>query len=169
MRAATRTPLRRLSTAVSTKEVCIVAAVRTPIGGFNGALAALSGPELGGRAITGALAKAGISEDKVEMCYMGNVLSAGLGQAPARQAARAAKLPDSTICTTVNKVCASGTKAIILAAQEIMLGQADVVVAGGFESMTNCPYYLPKARFGARMGNATMVDGVVHDLSLIHI
>ena len=163
MRAATRTPLRRLSTAVSTKEVCIVAAVRTPIGGFNGALAALSGPELGGRAITGALAKAGISEDKVEMCYMGNVLSAGLGQAPARQAARAAKLPDSTICTTVNKVCASGTKAIILAAQEIMLGQADVVVAGGFESMTNCPYYLPKARFGARMGNATMVDGVVHD------
>lgn len=88
---------------------------------------------------------------------MGNVVGAGIGQAPARQAARAAGLPDTACCTTINKVCSSGMKAIVLGAQQIMLGQADVVVAGGMESMSNIPYYLPKARFGARMGNALMV------------
>jgi len=98
-----------------------------------------------------------VSKDLVEQCWMGNVVGAGIGQAPARQAALAAGLPKSTCCTTINKVCSSGMKAIVLGAQQIMLGQADVVVAGGMESMSQIPYYLPNARFGARMGHATMV------------
>nr|AFA36454.3 acetyl-CoA acetyltransferase [Isochrysis sp. CCMM5001] len=143
--------------------VCIVGAARTPLGGFNGSLASLSAPQLGAAAIIGALAKAGVAKEAVEQCWMGNVVSAGVGQAPARQAARAAGLADSTCCTTVNKVCSSGMKAIVLGAQQIMLGQTEVVVAGGMESMSNIPYYAPKVRFGARMGNATMVDGMIHD------
>jgi len=153
---------RGLSTR-SARDVCIVGVARTPLGSFNGSLASLSAAQLGAAAIAGALARANVPKDAVEQCWMGNVVGAGMGQAPARQAARAAGLPDSTCCTTINKVCSSGMKAIVLGAQQIMLGQAEVVVAGGMESMTNVPYYLPKARFGARMGNATMVDGMVHD------
>tara|TARA_B110001452_G_scaffold245690_1_gene230514 strand:- start:658 stop:1875 length:1218 start_codon:yes stop_codon:yes gene_type:complete len=154
---------RALSTAASPRDVCIVAACRTPIGGFNGSLAAVPAAKLGATAITGVLKRAGVPATAVEECWMGNVLSAGVGQAPARQAARAAELPDSTICTTVNKVCSSGMKAIVLGAQQIQLGIADVVVAGGMESMSNVPYFVPKARFGARMGDAKMVDGMVAD------
>ena len=154
---------RRLSSAASPSDVCIVSAVRTPIGGFNGSLASMSAPQLGAAAITGALAKAGLDASAVEQCWMGNVLSAGMGQAPARQAARAAGLPDSTECTTVNKVCSSGMKSIVLAAQQIQLGLCEVAVAGGFESMSNVPYVLPKARFGARMGDAKMIDIMVAD------
>ena len=143
--------------------VCIVAAARTPIGGFNGSLAPLTAPQLGAAAISAALARAGVDKAAVEQCWMGNVLSAGMGQAPARQAARLAELPDSTECTTGNKVCSSGLKAIVLAAQQIQLGLADVAVAGGFESMSNVPYTVPKARWGSRMGHAQMVDIMVAD------
>jgi len=156
--------LRALSTAArSPRDVVIVSAVRTPIGGFNGSLASLTAPQLGAAAITGALAKAGVEKSAVEQCWMGNVLSAGMGQAPARQAARAAELPDTTECTTVNKVCSSGLKAVVLGAQQIALGLCDVVVAGGFESMSNVPYAVPKARWGMRMGDAKMVDLMVAD------
>ncbi|MBJ6142415.1 acetyl-CoA C-acyltransferase [Hymenobacter sp. BT559] len=145
------------------KEVVIVAAVRTPIGSFGGALASLTAVELGAIALKGALAKAGVAPEQVEQVIMGNVISANLGQAPARQAAKKAGLPDTVECTTVNKVCASGSKAIMFAAQAIMLGQADVILAGGMESMSNVPYYLDKARFGAKYGNGQMIDGLVKD------
>ena len=145
------------------KEVVIVAAVRTPIGSFGGSLASLSAIELGAIAIKGALEKAGLDGKEVQQVIMGNVISANLGQAPARQAAKKAGLPDTVECTTVNKVCASGTKAIMYGAQAIMLGQADVVMAGGMESMSNVPYYLDKARFGAKYGNGQMIDGLMKD------
>ena len=145
------------------KEVVIVAAVRTPIGSFGGALASLSATELGAIALKGALDKAGVAPELVEQVIMGNVISANLGQAPARQAAKKAGLPDTVECTTVNKVCASGSKAIMFGAQAIMLGQADVILAGGMESMSNVPYYLDKARFGAKYGNGQMIDGLVRD------
>jgi len=145
------------------KEVVIVAAVRTPIGSFGGSLSSLSAIELGAIALKGALEKAGVDAKEVEQVIMGNVISANLGQAPARQAAKKAGLPDTVECTTVNKVCASGSKAIMFAAQAIMLGQADVVLAGGMESMSNVPYYLDKARFGAKYGHGQMIDGLMKD------
>ena len=145
------------------KEVVIVAAVRTPIGSFGGALASVSATELGAVALKGALDKAGVAPELVEQVIMGNVISANLGQAPARQAAKKAGLPDTVECTTVNKVCASGSKAIMFAAQAIMLGQAEVILAGGMESMSNVPYYLDKARFGAKYGNGQMIDGLMKD------
>ena len=144
-------------------EVVIVAAVRTPIGSFGGVLSTLSATDLGAAAIRGALARAGVQPDQVQEVYMGNVVSANVGQAPAKQAALKAGLPASVPCTTINKVCASGTKAIMLAAQAIQLGQADVIVAGGMESMSNVPYYVPKARFGYKYGNAELVDGLARD------
>ncbi|WP_223649191.1 acetyl-CoA C-acyltransferase [Hymenobacter psoromatis] len=145
------------------KEVVIVAAVRTPIGSFGGALASVSATELGAVALKGALDKAGVAPELVEQVIMGNVISANLGQAPARQAAKKAGLPNTVECTTVNKVCASGSKAIMYAAQAIMLGQAEIILAGGMESMSNVPYYLDKARFGAKYGNGQMIDGLVRD------
>ena len=145
------------------KEVVIISAVRTPIGSFGGALASLSAVELGAIALKGALDKAGVAGSEVNQVIMGNVISANLGQAPARQAAKKAGLPDTVECTTVNKVCASGSKAIMMAAQSIMLGQSDVVLAGGMESMSNVPYYLDKARFGAKYGHGQMIDGLVRD------
>lgn len=144
------------------KDVVIVSAVRTPIGSFGGSLASFSAPQLGGIAIKAAVEKAGIKPEDVQEVYMGNVLSANLGQAPATQAAKFAGLPDVPN-TTVNKVCASGTKAIILAAQSIALGQNDIVVAGGMESMSNVPYYLDKARNGYRLGHGQITDGLVKD------
>ncbi|WP_317129384.1 acetyl-CoA C-acyltransferase [Hymenobacter nivis] len=145
------------------KEVVIVSAVRTPIGSFGGALASVSATELGAIALKGALEKAGVDPSEVQQVIMGNVISANLGQAPARQAAKKAGLPDTVECTTVNKVCASGSKAIMFAAQAIMLGQADCILAGGMESMSNVPYYLDKARFGAKYGNGQMIDGLMKD------
>jgi len=145
------------------KEVVIVAAVRTPIGSFGGSLSSLSATELGAIALKGALEKAGVDPQEVQQVIMGNVISANLGQAPARQAAKKAGLPDTVECTTVNKVCASGTKAIMFAAQAIMLGQSDVILAGGMESMSNVPYYLDKARFGAKYGHSQMIDGLMKD------
>jgi len=156
---------RRFSTRASLRptDACIVAAARTPIGGFNGTLAKLSAPQLGAHVITAVLARSGVEKEAIAEVFMGNVLTANIGQAPARQAALLATLPTSTVCTTINKVCASGTKAAILGAQQIALGLRDVVLAGGMESMTNVPYYLPKARFGARMGDSVMIDGMVRD------
>ncbi|MCS6822350.1 MAG: acetyl-CoA C-acyltransferase [Microscillaceae bacterium] len=145
------------------KSVYIVSAVRTPIGSFMGSLSSLSATQLGAIAIKGALEKAQLAPTEVQEVYMGNVCSAGLGQAPARQAAVFAGLPHSTICTTVNKVCASGTKAIMLAAQTIMLGIHEVVVAGGMESMSNVPHYLPKSRFGYKYGDFQAIDGLAYD------
>jgi acetyl-CoA C-acetyltransferase len=145
------------------KEVYIVSAVRTPLGSFGGKLSGLTAVELGSAAIKGALEKAGVSADQVEEVLMGNVISANLGQAPARQAAIGAGIGYNVPCTTVNKVCSSGMKAVMFAAQSIMTGQNDLVVAGGMESMSNVPYYVPKARFGYKYGNAEMVDGLVKD------
>lgn len=141
----------------------IVAAVRTPIGSFGGVLSEIPATQLGATAIKGALTKAGVPAELVEAVYFGNVVSANLGQAPARQAAIYAGLPKSVQCTTVNKVCASGTKSIMLAAQDIMLGFADVVVAGGMENMSMIPFYIPKARFGYKYGNGEIVDGLARD------
>ena len=144
------------------KEVVIISAIRTPIGSFGGSLAGFSATQLGGIAIKAAIEKAGIKPEQVQELYMGNVLSANLGQAPATQAAKHAGLPDLP-ATTINKVCASGTKAIMFAAQSIALGQNDIVVAGGMESMSNVPYYLAKARTGYRLGNGEITDGLLKD------
>jgi acetyl-CoA C-acetyltransferase len=143
-------------------EVYIVAATRTAIGSFGGSLSSLSATQLGAIAIKAAVQQSGIEPEQVQEVYMGNVMSANLGQAPATQAAKFAGLPDVP-ATTVNKVCASGTKAIMLAAQSIALGQNDIVVAGGMESMSNVPYYLDKARNGYRLGHGQITDGLVKD------
>ena len=145
------------------QDVVIISAVRTPIGSFGGALSTLSATDLGAAAIKGALQRAGVSPKLVQEVYMGNVVSANVGQAPAKQAALKAGLPATIPCTTINKVCASGTKSIMLAAQSIQLGLIDVAVAGGMESMSNVPYYVPKARFGYKYGNAELVDGLAKD------
>jgi acetyl-CoA C-acetyltransferase len=145
------------------REVVLVSAARTPIGSFQGALGSLKAPELGAVAIREAIARAQLPPDHVDEVLMGCVLQAGVGQAPARQAAIFAGLPKETPCTTVNKVCGSGLKAVMLAAQAIANGDADIVVAGGMESMSNVPYYLPQARGGMRLGNSVAVDGLVND------
>jgi acetyl-CoA C-acetyltransferase len=145
------------------KEVYIVSAVRTPMGSFGGSLKSFTATLLGAIAIKGALEKAGISTSLVNEVIMGSVLQANLGQAPARQAAKFAGLPDNVVCTTVNKVCASGMKAIALAAQSILLGDADVVIAGGMESMSNVPFYVDSLRWGNKYGNTSIIDGLAKD------
>ncbi len=149
--------------AMNTREVYIVAAVRTPIGSFGGSLKELSATKLGAIAINGAIARAGIQPDQVNELLMGSVIQAGLGQAPARQACRASGLPDSVICTTINKVCASGMKAVAQGAANIALGQADVVIAGGMESMSNVPFYIENMRWGNKYGNSVLIDGIAKD------
>jgi acetyl-CoA C-acetyltransferase len=144
-------------------EVVIVGAARTPVGSYLGSLAAVTAPRLGAAAIREALARARVEPSAVEEVIMGNVLQAGVGQAPARQAALAAGIPESVPAWTLNKVCGSGLKAVISGAQAIALGDAEVVVAGGMESMSNVPYYSKALRTGARMGNAEMLDGMIHD------
>jgi acetyl-CoA C-acetyltransferase len=145
------------------KDVFIASAVRTPLGSFGGVFNSLSAVQLGTAAIEGALAKAGISPEEVQEVFMGNVVSANLGQAPARQAAMHAGIPNTVPATTINKVCSSGAKAIMFGAQSIMLGFNDLVVVGGMESMTNAPFYLPKARYGYGYGNGELVDGLSKD------
>ncbi|MBS1647980.1 MAG: acetyl-CoA C-acyltransferase [Bacteroidetes bacterium] len=145
------------------KEVYIVSAIRTPIGSFNGVLSSVSATKLGAAAIKGALDKIKLAPTEIQQVYMGSVLQGNLGQAPARQAAKFAGLPNETQCTTINKVCASGLKSIVIAAQNIMLGDAEVVVAGGMENMSQTPYYLDNARNGYRLGNGTVIDGLVKD------
>ncbi|MEN9577906.1 MAG: hypothetical protein RJA70_915 [Pseudomonadota bacterium] len=143
--------------------VYIVSAARTPIGSYLGALADISAPTLGATAIQAAVDRAGVGAGSIDEVYMGNVLSAGIGQAPARQAAMKANLPSSVPCTTVSKVCGSGLQAVILASRALRLGDAHIAVAGGMESMSRVPYYLQKARSGYRMGNDQLVDGMIHD------
>jgi acetyl-CoA C-acetyltransferase len=145
------------------KEVYIVAAVRTPLGSFGGVLAGLSAVQLGIAAIQGALEKAGVNAKEVNEVFLGNVCSANLGQAPARQASLGAGIGYDVPCTTVNKVCASGMKSIMLGAQSILLGHNDVVIAGGMESMSNVPYYVPNARWGYKYGKAELIDGLEKD------
>ena len=145
------------------KEVYIISAVRTPIGSFGGSLKGFTATQLGAIAIKGALAKAGVEPAMVNDVLMGSVIQANLGQAPARQAAKFAGLPNEVNCTTINKVCASGMKAISQAAQSIMLGDADIVVAGGMESMSNVPYYADAMRWGNKYGNVSFIDGLAKD------
>jgi len=145
------------------KEVYIVAAVRTPMGSFGGTLAGVPATKLGAAAIKGALERINLDPKHVTEVFMGSVMQANLGQAPARQAAKFAGLPDTVHCTTVNKVCASGMKAIMLGAQSIMLGDNDVVVAGGMESMSQVPYYLENNRWGAKYGHGQIIDGLAKD------
>lgn len=148
---------------MSNREVYIISAVRTPIGSFGGGLKSLSATQLGAVAIKGAVAKAGIKPEQVQDVLMGSVIQANLGQAPARQAAKFAGLPNEVNCTTINKVCASGMKAISQAAQSILLGDADIVVAGGMESMSNVPFYSENLRWGNKYGNVSLVDGLAKD------
>ena len=143
--------------------IVIAAAVRTPMGGFQGALAGVTAPQLGAQAIAGALARAGIPGEAVDEALMGNVLPAGLGQAPARQAALGAGLPQSVPCTTISKVCGSGMKAVMLAHDLIAAGSASIVVAGGMESMSNAPYLLDRARAGYRLGHGRVLDHMFLD------
>ncbi len=145
------------------REVFIVGSARTPIGSFLGALAPVDAPTLGSVAIAGALDRAGIGGSKVDETYMGNVLTAGVGQAPARRAAKQAGVPDAVPATTVGKVCGSGLMSVILGTKSIRLEDAELVVAGGMESMSNAPYLLPKARAGMRMGHGQVVDSMIHD------
>ncbi len=145
------------------KEVYIISAVRTPIGSFGGALSSFTATQLGAEAIKGAILKAGITPQDVDEVLMGNVLSANLGQAPARQAALFAGLPDTVHCTTINKVCSSGLKTVMFGAQSIMLGDNDVVVAGGMESMSNVPHYISSVRKGLKLGHGQLVDGMIKD------
>lgn len=145
------------------KEVVIISAVRTPIGSFGGSLKGFSATQLGAIAIKGAVAKAGIQPAQVDDVLMGSVIQSNLGQAPARQAAKFAGLPNEVNCTTINKVCASGMKAIAQAAQSIMLGDADIVVAGGMESMSNVPFYSDTMRWGNKYGNVSLIDGLAKD------
>lgn len=145
------------------KNVVIVGAVRTPIGSFGGSLASFSAPDLGAAAIAAVLKKTGVSPDEVQEVIMGCVLTAGIGQAPARQAALKAGLHNRVPCTTVNKVCASGMKAVMYAVNQIKSGEADVIIAGGMESMSNVPYYLPAHRNGSKLGHAQAQDGIIKD------
>ena len=144
------------------KKVVIVAAARTPIGSFMGGLSSIPAPKLGAIAIKGALEKINLSPEMVDEVYMGNVVQAGVGQAPARQAAIFAGIPNTVPCTTVNKVCASGMKAVMFAAQSIICGDAEIIVAGGMENMSLIPHYL-HLRNGVKFGSASMIDGMQKD------
>lgn len=148
---------------MNNKEVYIISAVRTPVGSFGGALAAIPATQLGAVVIKAALAQAGVDPELVNEIIMGCVLQANLGQAPARQAAKLAGMPDHVPCTTVNKVCASGMKAIMQGAQSILLGDNDIVIAGGMENMSSVPFYLPAMRWGNKYGNTQVIDGLHKD------
>jgi acetyl-CoA C-acetyltransferase len=145
------------------QEAVIVAAARTPTGKFLGSLKDFSATQLGAMVVAESVRRAGVDPDIVEECIMGNVVSAGLGQAPARQAALRGGLSNDVAALTINKVCGSGLKAVMLAAQAIAVGDADVIVAGGMESMSNCPYLLDRAREGLRMGHGQVVDSMISD------
>src|SRR5499433_939957 len=141
----------------------ILSAVRTPIGKFQGGLASLSAPELGGRVVAEAARRAGLEAQQIDEAILGNVVQAGLGQNPARQAALKGGCDPRVAAMTINKVCGSGLKAVALAAQAVITGESEIVVAGGMESMSNCPYLLPQARTGYRLGDGKLVDSMIHD------
>ncbi|KAF1772281.1 Thiolase, C-terminal [Phytophthora cactorum] len=163
LRRAAPASRRLFSTSVADTDVVISSYVRTPIACFNGSFAPLQAPELGAIANAEAVKRANLEPAQIQEAFLGNVVSAGIGQAPARQSVLKAGFPNFIPCTTINKVCASGMKAVAIGAQSLMSGSQQIVLAGGFESMTNVPHYLPKARAGYRLGNGTLVDGVVHD------
>jgi acetyl-CoA C-acetyltransferase len=163
IRASVATPRLERPNTMSQKEVVLCSAVRTPIGSFQGALSPLSASDLGGVVVDEAVKRAGAKRAEVERVILGNVLPAGMGQAPARQAVIKAGLPVGVGAITINKVCGSGLQAVMFARREILVGDADVLVAGGMESMTNSPYCLPKARNGYRMGNGEIIDTMIHD------
>jgi len=144
-------------------EVYIVSAVRTPIGSFGGSLSSVSATQLGAAAIKGALEKAGVKPEVIDEVFMGNVISSNLGQAPARQAALFAGLPNTVPCTTINKVCSSGMKSVMFAAQTIMLGDNQAVIAGGMENMSSIPHYVPNMRYGTKLGDGKLIDGMIKD------
>ena len=148
---------------MSVRETVIVSAVRTPTGKFLGSLKSFTAPQLGALVVAEAVRRAGIDASIVDECIMGNVVSAGLGQNPARQAALRGGLPDTVAALTINKVCGSGLKAVILADQAIRTGDIDIAVAGGMESMSNCPYLLPRVREGLRMGDGELLDSMIQD------
>tara|TARA_B100001778_G_scaffold334768_1_gene347648 strand:+ start:1209 stop:2393 length:1185 start_codon:yes stop_codon:yes gene_type:complete len=148
---------------VKKKEVFIISAIRTPFGSFGGVFSNLSATKLGSEAIIGVLKKSNLNPKNINEVFMGNVCSADLGQAPARQAALGAGIPDTVPCTTINKVCSSGAKSIMLGSQSILLGQSDIVIAGGMENMSRIPYYIPKARYGYKYGNSELIDGLHKD------
>jgi acetyl-CoA C-acetyltransferase len=145
------------------EDVLIISGARTPVGSFNGTLSSLKAPELGAIVIKEAVKRANVKPESVSEVIMGCVLQGGIGQAPARQASLGAGIPDSVPCMTINKVCGSGLKSVMLGSQSIMTGESDIVVAGGMESMTNAPYFLDKARSGYRMGNGKIIDGMIYD------
>ncbi|WP_236978669.1 thiolase family protein [Membranihabitans maritimus] len=145
------------------QRVYIISSTRTPIGSFGGIFSGIPATKLGATAIQGAISRAEVPHTEINEVFMGNVVSANLGQAPAKQASRYAEIPDNVPCTLINKVCASGTKAIMLAAQSIMLGQNEITVAGGMENMSMIPYYIPKARFGYKYGSSELIDGLQKD------
>src|SRR5215212_240682 len=145
------------------REAVIVSAVRTPTGKFLGALKSFTAPQLGALVVAEAVRRATVDPEIVDECIMGNVVSAGLGQNPARQAALRGGLPDHVAAVTINKVCGSGLKAVMLADQGIRVGDIDIAIAGGMESMSNCPYLLPRVREGLRMGHAELVDSMIND------
>lgn len=155
--------VRRKLSSWKDNDVVVASFARTPIGKFGGSLASITAPKLGSHVITAAIERAGISKNAIEEAFLGNVVSAGIGQAPTRQAVIYAGLPLDVPSTTVNKVCASGMKALMLASMSISSGYRNVMIAGGMESMSNIPYYLPNARSGYRMGNQTVIDGMIHD------
>src|SRR5499426_3673621 len=163
--ASRSAPIRNQHSAInnSMRDQVIVSAVRTPTGKFLGALKGFTAPQLGALVVAEAVRRAGIDPETVDECIMGNVVSAGEGQSPARQAALGGGLPDHVAALTINKVCGSGLKAVMLADQAIRVGDIDIAVAGGMESMSNCPYLLPRVRDGLRMGNGEVVDSMIND------
>lgn len=158
-----RAAQRRLFSSFADKDVVVCGFARTPIGKLGGGLASKTATQLGAVAVAEAVQRSGIDKKRIQEAFLGNVVSAGVGQAPARQAVIYAGLDLDTPSTTVNKVCASGMKAVMLGSLSIMSGYRDAVIAGGMESMSNIPYYLPQARAGYRLGNGTLVDGLIHD------
>ena len=148
---------------IKLRKVVILSAKRTPVGAFQGSISSVPAYQLGTSVIQAVLKETGIDRGMIDEIIMGNVLSAGIGQAPARQAAIYSGLPESVECLTINKMCGSGLKAIMLGAQSIASGEADIVIAGGMESMSNTPYYLSKSRAGMRLGHSKVLDGIIHD------
>src|SRR5499426_2106927 len=163
--ASRSAPIRNQHSAINNlmRESVIVSAVRTPTGKFLGALKGFTAPQLGALVVAEAVRRAGIDPETVDECIMGNVVSAGEGQSPARQAALRGGLPEHVAALTINKVCGSGLKAVMIADQAIRVGDIDVAVAGGMESMSNCPYLLPRVREGLRMGNGELIDSMIFD------
>lgn len=163
MRRVVSTSTRRLFSSFADNDAVVVGMARTPIGKLGGGLSSFTAPQLGAHCISSSIERAGVDKNLIQEAFIGNVVSAGIGQAPARQAVIYSGLPLDVPCTTVNKVCASGMKAVMLSAMSVTSGYRDACIAGGMESMSNVPYYLPNARSGYRLGHNQVLDGIIHD------